>query len=175
MVGLPILFYKKSMNKLLSKGLYALLALAIVFGAMSSCSGCSNKERTVELPPVANKEDSVRLFTQANAFMETMKSGDLNTAIDMLWVIGDNDTAYHITDSLKEVYKKQFTLFPVKEYEVITSDFTVPNRQTINFRYRFMDNPTDDPNYPVYTNFGLAMEYHQGDWRLILNNQHIIP
>lgn len=151
---------------------FVFLAIAAMF-FMGSCSGCSSSEKQETFVPKANMQDTLRALDITHQFFETLKSGDIDAAVSMLHEI-KKDTAHALSDSTARSMREYFTTFPVKEYEVRTSDFSDIKSQTVTYRYRFMDNPTDDPNYPVYMDFALDVVRIQSEWYLVLHNQKFV-
>lgn len=156
-----------------TKNIFSLISLFIIcvffFGA---CSGCSHSD-TPKATHRATHEDTIRTLNMTKEFMETLKNGDVDGAINMLSEI-KNDSVRPLNDTVRAYLQQYFAQFPVKEYEVQTSDFTNVNLQTVTYRYRFMDNPTDDPNFPVYTHLAIDAKMKNGQWRVMLHNYKYI-
>lgn len=152
-----------------------LFALAATF-SFQSCSSCSkDKERNVKFNDITllTKEDTTRVLNMTKEFMDNLKNGNIDAALDKL-VAAKNDTISHITAEQRTKYKQQFERFPVLEYEIETSDFKSRNFATATYRYRFMDNPTDDPNYPVHMRLTIEVKKIEGRYGILLHDHKVI-
>ena len=149
--------------------------MAAAFG-MQSCSSCTEKkDRGVVFDTISTptKEDTTRVFDMTKEFMDNLKNGNIDAALDKL-VEAKSDTVSHITDEQRTKYKQQFEHFPVLEYEIETSDFKSRNFATATYRYRFMDNPTDDPNYPVHMRLTIEVKKIEGRYGILLHDHKVI-
>ena len=106
-------------------------------------------------------------------FMEKLKNGNVESALDMLCT-DKNDSANTLTPDLRAKYLQQFKKFPVLDYEIETSDFRSRDYATATYRYRFMDNPTDDPNYPIHMRLTIEVEKIRGKYYVLLHDHKYI-
>jgi len=156
-----------------------LFALAMVLSAgmssvFTSCKEKSAKEK-LDLPeaPLITHEDTVRAFTMAGEFMEALKNNQIDSALSML-VYYPNDTVIQLPAEIRGRLKKQYELFPVKDYNIETSYFEDQLNAQVTYKYRFMDPPANDPNYPVTMNVTLQVKYYEGDYYLSLYEHSVI-
>ena len=152
-----------------------LFALAATF-SFQSCSSCGEKkDRGVVFDTITTptKEDTTRVFDMTKEFMEKLKNGNVDAALDMLST-DKNDTANSLTPDLRAKYMSQFKKFPVLDYEIETSDFRSRDFATATYRYRFMDNPTNDPNYPVHMRLTIEVEKIRGKYYVLLHDYKYI-
>lgn len=152
-----------------------LIAMAAAFG-MQSCSSCTEKkDRGVVFDTISTptKEDTTRVFDMTKEFMEKLKNGNVESALDMLCT-DKNDSAKTLTPDLRAKYLQQFKKFPVLDYEIETSDFRSRDYATATYRYRFMDNPTDDPNYPIHMRLTIEVEKIRGKYYVLLHDHKYI-
>ena len=152
-----------------------LFALAATF-SFQSCSSCSkDKDRNVKFNDITllTKEDTTRVLNMTKEFMDNLKNGNVEAALDKL-VASESDTIGHITAEQREKYRLQFKNFPVLDYEIETSDFRSRDYATATYRYRFMDNPTDDPNYPVNMRLTIEVKKINGKYGILLHDHKVI-
>ena len=55
-----------------------------------------------------------------------------------------------------------------------TSHFTDQYEARVTYKYRFMDPPADDPNYPVTMNVTLQVKFYRGDYYLSLYDHTVL-
>lgn len=147
----------------------ALMLLAIVMG--TSCSNKTDRKGVAfDTINVITKEDTTRVLEQTKAFMNLLQSNQVDSALSMLSEVTITDSAYNITPETKSRLRKQFQKFPVLSYEIETSQFDSHYKATATYKYKFMENPTEDPNYPCTINLMLKVEYKTGAYRLFLEN-----
>lgn len=150
-----------------------MMLVAIMLG--TSCSNKTDRKATqFDTVNVITKEDTARVFATTRAFMDLLQSQQIDSALNLLSEVNRNDSAYKITTETKSRLKKQFQKFPVLSYEIETSDFVSHYKAKAVYKYKFMENPTDDPNYPCTMNLSLAVEYKTGEFRLLLDNHKFL-
>lgn len=164
------------MNKKFRNITFLFLAclMAPFFMALTSCNGKKNKNVDFDSIHVIRNEDTVRVLEMTRAFMELMQTNQVDSALNLLSEVGHDYVAPLPADK-KEELKKQFRRMPVLEYEVKTSHYQTRDSADATYRYRFMENPTDDPNYPVHTTLTLAVQKKKGQYVLTLVDEHYLP
>jgi len=156
-----------------------LFALAVILsGGMSSVlTSCKEKtaKEKLDLPeaPLITHEDTLRAFNMSKEFMEALKNNQIDSALSLL-VYYPTDTVTPLPADIKARMKQQYQLFPVKDYEIVTSNFVDQYEAQVTYKYRFMDPPADDPNYPVTMNVTLQVKYYQGDYYLSLYDHTVL-
>lgn len=137
--------------------------------SVSSCGGSGKKNRNVEFDSinVITKEDTMRVFDLSKQVMDVLQSNKIDSALNMLSVLR-NDTIRPLDPKLREQLKKQFAIMPVLDYEIATSRFINRENCNVTYRYRFMENPTTDPNYPIHTNITIEVRRDGDSNKLIL-------
>lgn len=152
---------------------FLFLACLIIPFALSvtSCGGGGKKNRNVEFDSinVITKEDTMRVFHDAQRVMDALQSNQIDSALNLLNV-SVNDTIRPLDAKLREQLKKQFAIMPVLDYEIVTSRFITRDNCNVTYRYRFMENPTTDPNYPIHTNITIEVKRYGGEDKVILMN-----
>lgn len=149
-----------------------LLSLVMTIFVGSSCTNSSTDKKELKLDTIAgpNRADTMRVMDVTKKFMDLMVAQNVDSALNML-SYQHNDSADYLTPAMKEELKKQFRLFPVKSYEVLTSDFKSHYKAYVTYKYMFMDNPTNDPNYPCTMNLRLDVKYISSEYRLLLQTE----
>lgn len=129
----------------------------------------------LDLPeaPLITHEDTVRAFEMTREYMEALKNNQIDSALSML-VYYPVDTVYQLPADIKARMKKQYEIFPVKDYSIETSYFEDQLNAQVTYKYRFMDPPANDPNYPVTMNVTLQVKFYQGDYYLSLYEHSVI-
>lgn len=142
--------------------------------AVTSC-GSDKKNKNVEFDSIniITKEDTTRVFDMTKKFMEAMKNNQVDTALNMLRII-KNDSVQRLNDEELARMRKQFSLFPVLDYEIVISHFQNRDSADATYRYRFMDNPTTDPNYPVHTTLTLAVQKKWDEYVMTLVDEYYL-
>lgn len=156
------------------KRLRILLILAVttvVACTIVGCSSCGGEKKATSFDsiPQLTKADTERVFNQTAQFMETLKNGMIDSALNMLSENVDGE-AFPLIDSVRTRYKKQFERFPVLDYEIETSDFRRHEYATATYRYKFMENPTNDPNYPCTLRLTIENRLLSGHYVLLLHD-----
>lgn len=153
----------------------SLVVSAVAF--ISSCNSNGNKKSGTnleEFKKVASHQDTVRAMEMTKAFMDMMQQGRTDEAIGALYSYTTiNDTIEVMNDKDKDNLKKQFATFPVLEYEVETSEYKADDLATVTYKYKFMENPTNDPNYPCNVRLTLAVRRVMGQYYLCLYDHKV--
>lgn len=158
---------------------FILLSAAVIsLFIASSCSSCSNKKEhhaSFKELSQATHEDTLRAFNMTKEFMDKLKKQDIDGALNMLKYYDiAKDSMEEISKGLRNQYYGQFKAMPVIDYEIKTSKFMNHTMGIVTYRYRFMDNPTTDPNYPCTTNITLAVRHYAGEYKMYLYDHTII-
>lgn len=153
----------------------SLIVSAVAF--ISSCNSNGNKKSGTnleEFKEVASHQDTVRTREMTKAFMDMMVQGKVDDAVDALYSYSNvKDTIEVMNENKKADLKKQFATFPVLEYEVETSDFKSDDLAIVTYKYKFMENPTNDPNYPCNVRLTLAVRRIMGRYYLCLYDHKV--
>ena len=156
-----------------------LFAIAVLFacGMSSLFTSCQDKKTKegLNLPeaPLITLEDTMRAFSMTKEYMEALKNNKIDSALSLL-VYYPEDTVMQLPDEVKMRLKQQNKIFPVKDYSIETSHFKDQYEARVTYKYRFMDPPADDPNYPVTMNVTLQVKFYQGEYYLSLYDHTII-
>lgn len=149
---------------------------ALVLGAMlgTSCSQTGKKNVEFDTVNAITHEDTVRVFGMTKEFMDKLQAQQLDSAVEMLSYINVHDSAFDLTKEQKERVISQFKQMPVLSYEIFTSKFDSRYRASATYKYKFMENKTNDPNFPCTMNLTLDVIYKSGKFRLVLQSSNRI-
>lgn len=139
------------MNRILS---FAAAAVMVVMAA--SCGG--DKQTESEDNSVITLEEAEAIFSSelqdadttqvlelGNLFMETMKEGKIDEALDMLYTRNMNDSVggvRKLNESERASLKNRFETFPVVSYELLHYDFSIPSLNDLKYSYVYRPNST---------------------------------
>ncbi len=140
----------------------------------TSCKEKTAKEK-LNLPeaPLITLEDTMRAFSMTKEYMEALKNDQVDSALSLLMYY-PADTVMSLPAEVKNRLKQQYKLFPIKDYKMETSHFTDQYEARVTYKYRFMDPPADDPNYPVTMNVTLQVKFYRGDYYLSLYDHTVL-
>lgn len=147
---------------------FCMLCMMIFLG--TSCNKTSKKDVQFDTISVVTHADTVRVLEQTGRFMELLKAQQVDSALNMLSEVDLKDSAYEIKPETRERLKALFTRCPVKDYEISTSEFKSTYDANVTYTYKFMDNPTTDPNYPCTMDISMNVVFKEKQFRLVLEN-----
>ena len=118
-----------------SRFLLALLGLLLVV----SCGNRAPKIRTYADAERAfraslTQDDTLNVLIMGQDFMEDLKAGNIDEAVDRLFVVYNN-ILYKIADESIEQIKFRFRSFPVKDYELASYSFSTQGVNDLSYRY----------------------------------------
>lgn len=157
--------------------LSSLLFIATLIGSAllgTSCGKSEKKNVSFDTVSVVTHEDSVRVFEVTKQFMDLMQQQQYDSAVNMLSVVSKTDSAFYLTPEQKQRVIAQFKHFPVLSYEILTSRFESPYNASATYKYKFMENKTNDPNFPCTMNLTIDVVYKTGKYRVVLQSQNKI-
>lgn len=158
-------------RKTLFSTIFTVIAVAAV---LSGCAG-EKKQKNVNFVTVQSisHADTLRVYDATRDFMELLKCNKVDSAISLLCDIR-NDSAFELGTKRRAQLLRQFRQFPVLDYELETSQFSSHEYATATYRYKFMENPTTDPNYPTTLRLTIEATYKNGKFRLVLHDESFI-
>lgn len=125
----------------LDKVIVTLLLVCIQF----SCGQKETKERMktygdVEKEFIATltKEDSIKVLNQARICMESLKAGNIEAALGMLYVVKGNQVLPLGGKDLKET-REHFQHFPVVDYNLDYFTFSTQGCNDLKYRIKFTE------------------------------------
>lgn len=125
----------------LDKVIVTLLLVCIQF----SCGQKETKERMktygdVEKEFIATltKEDSIKVLNQARICMESLKAGNIEAALGMLYVVKGNQVLPLGGKDLKET-REHFQHFPVVDYNLDYFTFSTQGCNDLKYRIKFRE------------------------------------
>lgn len=137
------------MNRILS-----IAAAAVMVFAAASCGGGKQTESEdsniitlEEAEAIFSSElqnaDTAQVLELGNAFMETMKEGRVDEALDMLYTRNMTDSVggvRKLNESERASLKNRFETFPVISYELVHYDFSIPSLNDLKYSYVYRPN-----------------------------------
>lgn len=125
----------------------AIAAAAVMVIAAASCSKTSKEEQGTTLKEAEDifqselqTADTTQVLELGNAFMETLKNGKIDEAIDMLYTREMTDsmgTPRKLNENERASLKSRFEHFPVVSYEIDHYDFSIPSLNDLKYSYTF--------------------------------------
>lgn len=147
----------------MKKILFIIFCFIAVFAGVSLSSCSSDKKNSVALEeiPQYTLEDTLRILKASEEFMDKLQENNVNSALDMLYK-EHHDSIIPISAQERKDMVKQFKTMPVLSYEVDRLEMFSPVFATITFKYKFMENPTEDKNFPCTTKLTLTFSQFKG-------------
>lgn len=130
----------------------SIAAAAVMVIAAASCGDNKQKEdtNTISLEEAEAKfsselanADTTQVLELGNTFMETMKEGKIDEALDMLYTRNMADSVgglRKLNDSERATLKSRFERFPVVSYTLDHYDFSIPALNDLKYSYVFRPN-----------------------------------
>lgn len=159
----------------------AFAAAAAMVIAAASCSGDKKgstntvtlEEAEAQFASELQNADTTQVLEMGAAFMEALKGGQIDQALDMLYTREAADTTgltiRKLNDSERQSLAKRFELMPVISYEIDHYDFSIPSLNDLKYKYVF------NPDSPMGTQKIMFNPTKQdGQWYLMLK-QHDQP
>lgn len=130
--------------KILAAGTAALLAVTCACTPeKKSGNVVSLAEAEATFSASLNGNDTIAVLEAGAAFMDSLKSGNIDSALSMLY-INDSDGIRPLSEDEKEPLRKRFTRFPVVSWTLDHYDMSIPTLNDLKYSYRF----TDDNSRP---------------------------
>lgn len=150
-------------------------AVGMVFAAVSC--GESEKKSDTNLTTLEEAEqifasslestDTATVLAMGNAFMESLKNGQIDEALDQLYTREMTDSLgspRKLNESERQVLRQRFERFPVMSYTIAHYDFSIPSLNDLKYTYVY--NP-EKANGKMNLMFN-PMKRGDGNWYLML-------
>ncbi len=141
----------------------ALLAAAMMAAGISACSG--PKAGKTDYNYQLTQEDTTAMLGLASSCLDTLRSGRIETALDMLYVVR-NDTLMPISKEQRAKMTKRFAMFPVLDYSLEGYTFSLYDGNEVKFRVKFAEGDEAHGLPPAYTGMKFSPVRHGTDWYL---------
>lgn len=132
------------MNRILA------IAAAAVMVIMAASCGKSDKDKSHNGIPLKEAEemfqselsssDTTAVLDMGNAFMENLKNGKVEEAIDLLYTREASDSITNLRkldENERESLRRRFQRFPVVNYKLVSCDFSIPSLNDLKYNYTF--------------------------------------
>lgn len=145
------------------KLLFIIFCFVAVISGMSLSSCSNDKKRNAELEeiPQFTKDDTLRILKASDQFMTKLNEGNVEGALDMLHEL-KHDSIVKISATERKQMIQQFNTMPVLSYEVERLEMKSSIFAVVTYKYKFMENPTEDKNFPCNTKITLTFQQHMG-------------
>lgn len=123
----------------------SMLFFAAVIG-FSACQNQPSKEQgkmktledaETEFLQTLDKTDTSTVITQSKLFMEKLQAGNVEEAIDMLYILNNGLLLDTLTAEQKESYAKRFRTYPIRSYQLDYYSFSTQGNNDVKFSYDF--------------------------------------
>lgn len=164
------------MTRIISFAAVAAMVIAAV-GCSGDKKGAGNtvtlEEAEAQFASELQNADTTQVLDMGAAFMESLKEGNVDQALDMLYTREMSDTTgttlRKLNDKELMALKQRFELMPVLSYEIDHYDFSIPSLNDLKYKYVF------NPDSPMGTQKIMFNPIKRdGRWYLMLK-QHDQP
>lgn len=149
--------------------------ILFLFLALALLSSCKSKpkmrlyqdaERDFQASLVLN--DTLDVLSLGQNFMGALKAGEIDTAVDNIYVVYEN-VLYRVADSSLDQLKARFRRFPVADYQLVSYNFSTPGINDLVYRYSINGPVGDGPAMKIALN-PVKVE---GSWYLTLKDAYM--
>lgn len=146
--------------------LTSILALGVLFTFCGKKEASSQVEENVG--PTLSQQDSVIVTEKAVVCLETLKNGNLDDALAMLYVVDDDGNVEPMDEELNSTLKSRFQKFPVLSYVFDSYDFIDEDHLILRYVTEYME-PDTINNMPNTVPIIFNPVMQNGEWYLTLN------
>lgn len=125
----------------------AIAAAAVMVIAAASCGKTAKEEQGTTLKEAEEifqselqSADTTQVLEMGNSFMESLKNGKVDEALDMLYTREMTDslgTPRKLNEQERASLKNRFERFPVVSYTIDHYDFSIPSLNDLKYSYTF--------------------------------------
>lgn len=112
-------------------------------------------------------QDTLDILNLSNACMDTLKLGNVDAAIKMLYVIR-NDSLIRVPDYKEKELRQKFKLFPVLDYKLEYYAFIDQANNDVKYQIEFFKHNSPDDKTPNTIGFMMNPVKVDGKWFLTL-------
>ena len=148
--------------------LAAAAAVLVIGGILATCPGCSSKSGKApnDSVPTFVKADTVEVIKLTETYINHVKNGEYDDAVDMLHVIV-NDSVTEPDEDTKQNIRTQQLTFPVLDYKIAGMEFVNENRVKVTYTIEFFEKEPDSTIQNTIT-ITFAPQRIGGKWYLEL-------
>ena len=125
-----------------------LLVFSILLTLLSSCKSSPKpylyKDAERDFIASLTLEDTLTVLSMGQSFMDSLKCGDVDEAVESLCVV-DQSVLYKIADRSLNQIKARFRRFPVADYELTSYSFSTQGINDLVYRYSLSGPMGDGP------------------------------
>lgn len=146
--------------------IFLFCGMILCFTGLSSCHDNNKSQENInEFVSQLTAQDSTTVLALGDSCMNYFKSKDMDAALGMLYT-KQNDQLVNISDSIKDIMKKRFRIFPVLEYKLDYYTFLSESVNDLKYRIIFGEATEDMPEQT--TGFMFNPIKFNGIWYLTL-------
>lgn len=160
-------------SKIIASAAIAVLAVSVVACGDKKAKENENEnivsleEAEAEFASTLNSTDTTEILAMGTAFMDSLKSGNIDAAVDMLYIFDEQGNLVPIDAKNRESLKQRYTTFPVVSYRLDHMDLSIPSLNDLKYVYQL----SEDLNMP-----GMAVMFNptkrDGKWYLMLKQEN---
>lgn len=160
-------------NQISMKRIFVFFAVLSVLCSCNSSKNAQNsdmkmqKNAETEFLSELSQVDSSLVAALAGQFMENMKAGSIEAALDLLYVLND-DVLYKPSDEYLTQLRSRFTHFPVVSYKLERISFSTKGNNDLSFVYAFAEAAEGEQAPTMKLMFNPVMI--DGNWYLTLKD-----
>lgn len=119
-----------------------------------------------ELPMTVSAYDTTAVLTLANEYLTYVKEGDFDAALDMLYVLDEDDLPIPINSEHRQMQRIALTLYPIFDYKIDKLTFW---RQTDSrLDYSIIVTQPEDGREPAHVRCALRPVRYSNQWYLTI-------
>lgn len=129
-----------------------------VISALLALYACNNSPKVLTYADAERQflssiteEDTLQVISMGSAFMDNLKSGQLDSALSVLCMI-DNYVLYKLGDESIERLRSRFTAMPVVDYCLARFSFSTQASNDLVYRYSFSGPVSSAPGMKIVLN-----------------------
>lgn len=161
------------LSKLVAGSLMALVTLIIAACGGKQSAETSGNPNVITLEEAEsrfagslNANDTTELMTLGSSFMDSLKNGNIDAAVAMLYEPNPQGGVRPVDAKNREQLRNRYTTYPVKRWKMDHIDLSIPSLNDMKFVYQM----SDDPGMP-----GMAIMFNpvksDGKWYLMLKQE----
>ena len=110
-------------------------------------------------------EDTVQVLTISRSCMDTLKAGNIDEALKMLFILRDGK-AIPLPAEKEQQLRKKFKYFPVVDYKLDYYSFSSTDNNDVKFQIEFFKHTSSDDHTPNTIGFMFNPVKIDGVWYL---------
>ena len=146
-----------------------LLYICVLVGVSCFLFSCGEKKKQLtpkeEFLMGLTAEDTVQVLTISRSCMDTLKAGNIDEALKMLFILRDGK-AIPLPAEKEQQLRKKFKYFPVVDYKLDYYSFSSTDNNDVKFQIEFFKHTSSDDHTPNTIGFMFNPVKIDGVWYL---------